>query len=358
MTRIWLRWLPAAVVPALVAVGALTGSSQAGEAVDLPATTPEHVLAMVGQSTVKALSGTLEQTSQLGLPQLPTSGPSSNSGAASALDLLTGSHTARVYLDGPSNSRVQVMDQLAERDVVRHGNDVWIYSSKDNTATHVTLPAGTAGKDTTTPGDVQTPAQLAHRLLTALDPSTQVTVGRDTKVAGRTAYDLVLRPRGSDTLIGSVSIAVDSQTGLPLSVDVQARGQDKPAFQLAFTALTLQTPAADRFQFVPPPGATVKQQALPQHHSKQEPSASGSYSHPAVPQPTVSGTGWDAVIALPAGAAPSQLTSSPLLAQATRAVPGGRLLHTALVNVLLTDDGRVLAGSVPPERLQDAAAGR
>lgn len=358
MTRTWLRWLPAAVVPAMIAAGALVGSAAAGAAVDLPDKTPEQVLAMVGDCTVQALSGALEQTSKLGLPQLPSSGHSSGSGAASALDLLTGSHTARVYLDGPSHTRVQVMDTFAERDLVRHGTDVWLYSSADNTAVHVTLPAGIAGEGTTTRGDMQTPAQLAHQMLTAIDPSTQVTVGRDTVVAGRTVYDLVLTPRTTETLIGSVSIAVDSETGLPLRVDVQARAQDKPAFHLAFTALTLQTPSADRFQFVPPAGATVKEQVLPALPTKPEQPTAGSHSLPLGPRPTVSGTGWDAVIGLPAGAVPSSLTASPLLTEATRAVPGGRLLHTALVNVMLTDDGRVFAGSVPLARLQAAVAGQ
>jgi len=355
--RSWLRWLPAVVVPAVIGVGALAAASQAGAAVDLPPKTPEQVLAMVGQSTVRAFSGTIEQTSELGLPKLPVSGPAP-SGAAAALDLLTGSHTARVYVDGPANLRVQVMDTFAERDVVRRGSDVWLYSSEDNTATHVTLPAETKPEDAAKSGAVQTPAQLAHLLLSAIDPSTDVTVGANTTVAGRAAYDLVLTPRSSDTLVGSVSIAVDSETGLPLSVEVQARGQDKAAFEIAFTALTLQAPAADRFQFVPPPGATVKQQVLPAHTAMQQVSgAAASHSQLATAQPTISGTGWDAVIELPAGAAPSALTSSPLFGQVTHAVTGGRMLHTALLNVLLTDAGRVFLGSVPVERLQAVAAG-
>ena len=37
--------------------------------------------------------------------------------------------------------RVQVMDRLAERDVIRRDNDVWFYNSKDNCAAHLTLPA-------------------------------------------------------------------------------------------------------------------------------------------------------------------------------------------------------------------------
>jgi len=376
MTRTWPRWVPAAVVPAVIAAGALVGSSYASAGVNLPDKTPEQVLAMIGESTVTALSGTLEQSAQLGLPQLPTggsggggSGGGGAGGAAAALELLTGSHTARIYLDGPTNVRAQVMDQLAERDVVRHGDDVWFYASENNTVTHVTLPAeaagkpgagqNAAGKDAAVPGEVQTPAQLAQRMLTAIDPSTQVTVGRDTMVAGRSAYDLVLTPKTSGTLVGSVSIAVDSATGLPLSVDIQARGQAKPAFRLAFTHLTLTAPATERFTFTPPPGATVQEQALPSLPTKgAKPGATGPLGRPAMTQPTLSGTGWDAVIVLPAGSALSDLIGSPLFGQLTRTVTGGRLLHTPLVNVLVTGDGRVLAGSVPVERLQAAATGQ
>ncbi len=363
MTRLLSRWLPAVVVPAVIATGAVVGAFQAGAAVTLPAKTPEQVLTLASQSHVHDLSGTLVQTSELGLPQLPSGGPSSNAASSSALDLLTGSHTARIYLDGPANARVQVMDQLAERDVVRHGNDVWLYSSKDNAATHITLPARGASKDDATPGTMQTPAGLAKRLLAAVDPSTQVSVGRDTQVAGRTAYDLVLTPKASGTLIGSVSIAVDAETGLPLSVEVQARGQDKPAFQLGFTALTLQTPEASLFSFVPPPGATVKEQTPTQHPDKQHPdngqtqAQRGADGSQKARPFTVSGAGWDAVTELPAATLAPDLAASPLLAQTMRTVPGGRLLSTALVNVLITSDGRVFAGSVPLERLQAAAGG-
>ncbi|MBG0740256.1 hypothetical protein IV500_12780 [Paeniglutamicibacter antarcticus] len=362
MTRLWLRWLPAVVVPAVIAAGALAGSFQASAADNLPAKTPEQVLAMVGADTVRALSGTLEQTSELGLPQLPAGAPSSSADMASALDLLAAPHTARIYLDGPANARVQVMDQLAERDVIRHGNEVWTYSSKDNSVTHETLPAaGLKGKTAAATPQLQTPDQLAQRMLAALDASTTVTVGQDTSVAGRPAYALVLTPRSADTLVGSVSIAVDSQTGLPLSVAVQARGQEKPAFRLVFTDLVLQAPSADLFAFTPPPGAHITQRTRPQQADERppgEPRAPGGNSGSATPAHTVSGQGWDTVIALPATAMPADLTASPLLGHAAQAVDGGRLISTSLVNVLLTNDGRIFAGSVPLARLQSAAAER
>ncbi len=52
------------------------------------------------------------------------------------------------------------------------------------------------------------------------------------------------------------------------------------------------------------------------------------------------------------GLDPEQLQ---LLDSLTSAVDGGRVLQTSLVTVLITDDGRVLAGAVPAARLVEAA---
>ncbi|HUX69729.1 MAG TPA: sigma-E factor regulatory protein RseB domain-containing protein [Cellulomonadaceae bacterium] len=359
MTRRWMHWVPAAVVPALVGVSGLIGAATAGAAVDLPNKSPAQVLAMVADCTVNALSGTVEQSSALGLPALPAGVQTGASGAGATLDLLTGSHTARVYLDGPSNVRVQVLEQLAERDVVRHGSDVWTYDSSDGTVTHLSIPTGTAGGHVTVPGEVPTPADLADRFLTAIDPSTQISVGGDTRVAGRTAYDLVLTPRTSDTLIGSVSIAVDSETGLPLRVQVLARGAAKPAFSVGFTSLSLATPPAGLFDFTPPTGATVHQQTLPDRASGAgSPSSAGTVAGSTATAPTISGTGWSTVMRLPSGALPSATATSPLIGELTHAVPGGRALTTSLVSVLLAPDGTVLVGAVPIDRLEAVAAGR
>ncbi|WP_394769569.1 outer membrane lipoprotein carrier protein LolA [Lacisediminihabitans sp.] len=352
MNRAWKRWVPAGVVAAVIASAAIAVPLTASAAVDLPAKTPQQVLALVAQSHVRSLSGTIEQTSNLGLPQLPTTGSGSDSAASSALGLLSSSYSARVYLDGPTKARAQVMDKLAERDVIRNGSDVWLYSSRDNTAIHSTLPAKTDKRPGATTGEVKTPGELATKLLAAVDSTTTVSVGKDTRVAGRTAYDLVLTPRATDTLIGSVSIAVDSETGLPLSVELAARGQKDPAFSVAFSSLTLAAPSADVFSFTPPAGAKVKEQAMPSHQGTTKPLRPET----GAVKPSVIGSGWDAVLSMPAGAETAKLTSSPLFGKLTTAVTGGHLFHTALVNVLVTNDGRVFAGSVPVERLQAVAA--
>ena len=64
MTRKWLRWMPAAVVPAVIAAGVLSGSLPASAGDPLPEKTPQQVLLMVAQHGEKSLSGTLEQTSR------------------------------------------------------------------------------------------------------------------------------------------------------------------------------------------------------------------------------------------------------------------------------------------------------
>jgi hypothetical protein len=232
---------------------------------------------------------------------------------------------------------------MGERDVVRTGNDVWFWDAKHNTATHVAVPARSA--DGT---DLQTPADAARRALAAIDDTTAVAVDGSAKIADRDAYQLVLTPRSSGTTVGTVSIAVDAETGLPLQVDVTARGGTSPAFSVGFTDLDLTKPADSLFAFQPPSGATVHEQAVPEH----------STSPSEGTEPVVTGSGWDAVVTVDAGAsATAGITSDGVFQQLTKAANGGRVLGTTLVNVLVTDDGRVLAGAVPVSRLEAVAAG-
>ena len=396
MSRVWLRWMPAVVVPAVIAVAVVAVPLQAGAAVDLPNKTAAEVLALVSGSTVSSFSGTLEQTSNLGLPDLSalSSMPATSSGefgsddvgedgagaeasaapdtadtmaaATTALELLTGSHTARVFADGPDNLRVQVIDRLDERNLIRSGDEVWFYDSATNEATHLSIPAD-AGADARAQldeakaqaelGEMPTPAELADTLLSNLDASTEVTVGTDTAIAGRDAYELRLTPRTGETLVESASIFVDGETGMPLSVDVRARGQEDPAFRVAFTEVSFTTPDAALFAFTPPADATVTEQALPEHAAAEGTTEKDFGDLTAEDLPvTVTGEGWAAVADLPAGTVPADLTASPLFDQVTVDVDGARLFSTTLLNVLVTDDGRVLAGSVPVETLQAAAA--
>lgn len=349
------RTLPAlalgVAVPAAVLIGALALPAQAAPAASAP--TAQQLLEKVARSGGAHYSGTVTQTSRLGIPQLPAAGPGSASGDESGIvDLVTAPHTAKVYVDGSTKQRVQVLDQLAERDVVHNGSSVWIWDSKQKTAEHVTLPTKTVDPHDAGAPSAATPADIAARLLAAADPSTKVTVAAGSaSVAGRAVDRLVLTPTTDQTLVSRVVVSVDHATGVPLEVAVDARGASGDAVSVGFTDVSFSKPDPSLFAFTPPTGSKVT--------TKDLSSASADRAHPSpsgAPHPTVTGSGWASIVSLPVGTLPTQLTSNPLYRELTTAVTGGRALQTSLVSVLITDDGRVLAGAVPVSALQSAAA--
>lgn len=318
---------------------------------------PEDVLRLVASSDTRAFSGTVQQHSDLGLPSLPSGlSGSGSTGEAALLEFLTADHTAKVYVDGPTKVRVQLLDRLSERDVIRNGSDLWLYQSTGKQVTHLTIPAE-APELPKADATGMTPQALAQQILSAVDSSTAVTLGADSKVAGRDAYSLVLTPRTDATLVGSVSIAVDGTTGIPLRVQVVARGASTPALEVGFTSFSDQAPDAGVFAFTPPKGATIEEQ----EHSSEElppsveeqPLSDGQ--NPAQPHPTVTGEGWATIVSLPVGTLGGPVADDPLFSQLTRPVTGGHAFTTSLVSAFVTTDGRVLVGAVPVSALQTAA---
>jgi outer membrane lipoprotein-sorting protein len=383
MSGTWRKWTPAVVAVVVVAGVAVAAPVAANASVSLPTKTPAQVIELAESSTVTAFSGDITETSDLGLPSLPASGtPSGASGAdgnlAADLALLTGSNSLRVYVDGAKNIRLQDLGSLSEQDAIRHGNDVWTYDSKSNTVEHATLSSktsnsktGNAAPNATSPNQhwsrpgampqganltPKTPEGIADAVLAELAPTSTVSVSDNVRVAGRAAYDLVLTPKATDTLVGSVSIAVDAATGLPLQVQIAAAGQKDPAVSIGFTSLNLSKPDSSLFDFTVPKGAKVKQITEP----KTAPTHPKARTGAAKPTETVTGKGWDAVVTVAATGSTSgslgTLSSSPEFGELTTAVAGGRVLHTTLFNVLFTSDGRIVAGAVSIARLEAVAA--
>jgi outer membrane lipoprotein-sorting protein len=346
-----LRWV-APVVTAVVLLGGgwaaaeLTASAQE----TLPARTAQQLLVDVQQANLDGLSGTVEQKADLGIPALP-----GGSGSSDLTSLLSGTHTLKVWLSSPDKARVALLGSLGESDVVVNGRDLWTWSSRSQTATHRTIeaPSGSpsSGPDTgTTP---TTPQQLAQELLKRLDPTTRVTSDGTTTVAGREAYQLTLAPRDTRSLVGEVRIAIDGATHVPLRVQVFPRGENTAAFEIGFTQFDPTRPDASRFDFTPPPGATVTEKpplTKPQHQS-------GTTAPDNTDHGQVVGTGWTAVHVdqAPTGALPDQLRQVvDALPKVSGSWGSGRLLSGSLFSAVLTDDGRVAVGAVPPELLYQA----
>jgi len=363
------RWAVPVAVAVAVGLAVSVDPLGAGASPALPHRTPAQVLAAVAGSGVTPLSGTVQETARLGLPAVP----GGHGSTASLQSLVAGTHTARVWSDGPRRARFALLGDVAESDVVRNGRDVWVWSSRQGSAQHVRLPAGGhAARDGSAAPVPATPQQAARQVLDAVDPTTAVSVDGTARVAGRPAYQLVLRPRDTRSLVGRVQIAVDGKTSVPLSVQVYAKGGDKPAFETGFTSVDFSRPDASTFRFSPPPGATVTQGGPKSMHGGTSSMATPPSGHAHGQQaPTVVGSGWTAVAVL-RGVHPGAVASESqgangggngmlqTLLDKSRRVTGsfgsGRVVRTALVSALLTDDGRVLVGAVPPSVLEHVAS--
>jgi outer membrane lipoprotein-sorting protein len=357
------RWaVPVVAAVALAGVGPLATTLTASARGSLPPRTAAQLLVDVQHAKLETLSGTVVETSDLGLPALPSVG-GQGGGSASFSSLVSGSHTMRLWYAGPDRVRVALLGQLGESDLVRTGSDVWAWSSDTNTATHWTAPS-TEGAQQVGPdpadGPPLTPQQAADAALAAIGPSTRVSTDPTAVVAGRPAYDLVLTPRDARSTVGSVHIAVDGSTHLPTRVQVFARGASSAAFEIGFTSFSTATPPGSTFAFTPPPGATVKQ------GSQTGPNGGmTAHARPSGAAPQVVGKGWTSVVVATVGSLtpgqPADRTGS--LAGVLKSLPAvsgswgsGHLLHGPLFSAVLTDDGRLAFGAVRPQMLYAALA--
>ena len=71
-----------------------------------------------------------------------------------------------------------MLGTYGETDVITNGTDLWIWSSREQAATHRTLTRRQQAKELgpATPADLpQTPEEAAEQVLAALEPTTTVT---------------------------------------------------------------------------------------------------------------------------------------------------------------------------------------
>jgi outer membrane lipoprotein-sorting protein len=377
------RWVvPAGVVAAVAAIAIASAITVAQAAPALPPRTPAQLLAAAaGTGSVPPLTGTVVETASLGVPQLP-----GGQSPTSITSLLAGSHTLKIWYDGPKRLRLAVPVTMGETDLIRNGTTAWLWQSSSDSVTKILIPSHSGRQEPALPRTPITPQQAAKQALAAVGPSTRVTTEANVTVAGQAAYQLVLAPRSSGSLIGKITIALDAQhLAVPLRVQVFAKGAATPAFQVGYTSISFVTPAASNFAFTPPTGAHVDtvSPGLPTGWTGYGP---GQGPSGKLSGARILGKDWTSVAVLPAAAlsqVAGQGNAAGVAGQAARSVSGGggavngsavlgalllaahpvhgawgsgKLLHTSLVSMLITSNGHLLIGAVTPSVLYAAAA--
>lgn len=329
-------------VAGMMGLGLLALPAGAGAQPQLPPVSAEDLVSSVLAAKPGAFAGTAELKNALGLPALP--------GAPQAAN---GNSTARIWSNGEGGGRVQLPTSSSERTLVSDGTTYWAWNSEDRKV--VTGKRGDEQQGT--PDAAATdPAKAATDALAKLRSTSEVTVDGTAEVAGRPAYELVLRPQPTErTLLREVRIAVDAEKRAPLRLTVLATGASEPALQAGFTELNYGAQDPALFTFTPPPGATVEE---------RQPRAA-TPGQPTEADRTVVGEGWDTVV-LAKRPAPDTATPAPGTEQneapdlSTLGTPvsgpwgKGRLITTAVGSAIVTDDNRVALGAVPEQVLTEA----
>jgi outer membrane lipoprotein-sorting protein len=316
-----LRWAVPVVV--LVAGGALGLTMLAPASADspLPALTPDQLLSAVSTAAVAGLSGTVTENASLGLPALGSSEDDS------MLGLLSGSHSLRVWYAGDDQQRVAMLNKAGEVDYFHNGAAVWQWDSAEQTATRLSAASAVD------------PQRLIAQVIATAGAASTVSLGAQQKVAGREAYQLVLTPKSDGTRISAVTIAVDGETHIPLSVHVS--GPDGAvALDVSYLDVDFHVPNSAVFAFTPPQSAKV---------STAAPAAGVLGAVKKI------GTGWTAVYEVPDAA--KLLPEAAFLPAVSGAWGSGHLYDSSLLSALLTSDGHLYLGPVDPSVLY-AAVGK
>lgn len=405
-------WAPAGIVVALIAAGAVAVPMQAN-AVDLPDLTPQQVLLLMDRD-VRGFSGTIVKTSALGLPPLQLSSmmnedmikemedklpdgfedfiPSliEQNYLTQAVELIAGTHKIRIYAS-EAGSRVQILDTMSQRDFIVNQEEFWYYNSREAIALNGSFDVDVNESDIETglaaaraelqryaaeiQLDISNPEAVVNYLFEQIGDSTDVLVGKDHLIAGRTAYQLIAQPNAAASLIESVVVSVDSETGMALDVKVYSKEQEEAGFHVGFESISFEVPSDSTFDFTPPVGTTVEKLELPVEleteleqlkltgleMTEEEKLAylselEAEYADQAKPE--LIGTKWESVLYLSAipSEVPMELLENELFADLMIQVPGGKVFSTPLLNVLITDSGKVYAGAVTVSFLQEVAA--
>ncbi|MCI3225243.1 DUF2092 domain-containing protein [Streptomyces sp. NP-1717] len=373
---------------AAATIGLVPALAAAGDP-DLPAISAQELIEKIAASDTEQLSGTVKVKTDLGIPAIgglggatagafaPKGGTEDGEKGGSAaeptgrmMELASGEHTLRVAADGPAKQRVSILDSAAEYSLIHNSGEVWAYDSASNEAYHAKAPAGAhgSGKDQAAPKDLPaTPQDFAREALKAAAGTTSVTVDGTARIAGRDAYQLVIKPKQEGSTVGSVKVAVDAGTGTPLKFTLLPSSGGKAAIDVGFTKVDFSKPAASTFDFTPPKGAKVTEadesKATGKDEAHKVPKGAGELGT----EPNVIGEGWTSVVRLDTGGkSPAGAVSGDMPAQAQQFMDAlgdkvegkfgsGTVFKTRLVNALMTDDGKVYVGAVTKDALVKVA---
>jgi hypothetical protein len=241
------RWLVLVVGVALLASLPVLVS-----ALPVPARTPPaaDLLARVRASAAAPYQGYAESRASLGMPDLP---------AVDRMTALLGGTThLRAWVASPVDWRVDELSSIGERDLYHDASGTLEW---DSGSRRVEQTLGEPVARFARPADLL-PPELGRRLAAAATAD-EVRSIRPRRVAGVEALGLRITPRSSATTVGRVDLWADPSSGLPVRVELTARGAGGPVIVTTFLDLRQAQPSDREVRFQTPPDARLEVDEAP-----------------------------------------------------------------------------------------------
>ncbi|MCW2541861.1 MAG: hypothetical protein JWN95_3586 [Frankiales bacterium] len=210
------------------------------------------LLARIQRSASVPYSGYAESSGTLDLPSVSQFG--------SVSDLLSSRTQLRVFVRGSDDWRVDTVTPVGETDLHATAAGVWSWDYESSTSTF------TVGGDTEPArllrADDLLPANLARRLLSQALPTEVSRIGAE-RIAGHDAVGLRLRPAEPQSTIDRVDVWALAASGLPVRVDVYAKGASIAVLTTSMLDLSTSRPSASDTAFSPPVANRIRSQSQP-----------------------------------------------------------------------------------------------
>jgi outer membrane lipoprotein-sorting protein len=209
-----------------------------------------ELLARVRASERVAYRGLAEARAGLGLPDVPRAGR--------VVALLGETTRMRAFVAGPRTWRVDELTPVGERDLYADGATTALWDSGER---RVTFTNGEAAVRFARPADLL-PPELGRRVAAAAGAGEVSRLGAR-RVAGLRALGLRVTPRSAGTTLARADLWADPGSGLPVRVELTARGGTRPILTTAFLDLRLGAPDPAHVRFALPDDADVESDPAP-----------------------------------------------------------------------------------------------
>jgi outer membrane lipoprotein-sorting protein len=183
-------------------------------------------------------------------------------GGAASSPLLTGA-SGRLWISGDGQVRLELQSEEGDTQILYDGHTITLYDAASNSLYRYTLPpgaseggAGTSPSSSSTQPTIPTVAAIQEAIVHVMSHA-NLSGATPTDVAGQPAYAVRISPSHDGGLVGGAELAWDAVHGVPLRLAVYSTGSSAPVLELTATEVSYGAVPSSVFQFTPPSSAKV-----------------------------------------------------------------------------------------------------